>query len=173
MSAKFLTCHQRHRLMIEAASFGLAYGAGLWWATVCLLASFRPNELSAPYWSELPSLRADTSGIIAFFAVAIFLSTSEFLRIRRRQFIILTPGESPTVGLMSTAALAISRAIGLLATGLVIYLSLNTVTHPATLDMQATHLALWPTEGTLRVTALLLCVFCATILRFLNAEQRR
>ena len=79
--------------------------------------------------------------------------------------------ESPTVGLMSTAALAISKDIGLLATGLVTYLSLNAITHPATLNMQATHLAPWPTEGTLRVTALLLCVLCAAMLRFLNAEQ--
>ena len=53
----------------------------------------------------------------------------------------------------------------ILATGLVVYLSVNTVSHPASLNLQATHLAPWPTEGTLRVIALVLCVFSASQVR--------
>jgi hypothetical protein len=43
------------------------------------------------------------------------------------------------------------------------------VTHPWTLGIHATHLAAWPTEGTLRVAALLLCVGSAAMLRGLWA----
>jgi hypothetical protein len=59
--------------------------------------------------------------------------------------------------------------VALLATGLVVYLSVNAVTHPATLGVHATHLATWPTEGTLRVAALLSCTCSAAALRYLVA----
>ena len=158
--------------MIEALTFGLAYDAGLCGASVCLLASFRPDGLSDPYWGRIPGLRTDTSGIIAFFAVALFLTCSEFLRLRRRQMGNVIPERFLSGGLVNAAASAACETVGLLATGLVIYLSINTVTHPITLSMQATHLASWPTEGTLRVIALLLCVCSVTLLRLLRAERK-
>lgn len=156
--------------MIEALTFGMAYGGALCWASVCLVGCFRPDHLSAPYWHEIPYLRTDTSGIIAFLMIALLFPCSEFLRFRRRW---AGGGAFQGTGfdsLVHAAALAICETIGLLATGLVIYLSVNTVTHPITLGMQATHLASWPTEGTLRVSALLLCVCCAALFRFLRVE---
>jgi hypothetical protein len=53
---------------------------------------------------------------------------------------------------------------------LVVYLSVNAVTHPYTLTLRATHFASWPTEGTLRVFALLLCVLSVGWLRFTSAR---
>jgi TRAP-type C4-dicarboxylate transport system permease small subunit len=64
---------------------------------------------------------------------------------------------------------AVSETTVVLSTGLVLYLSVNAVTHPATLGLQATHFAPWPTERALRVTALLLCICSVTILRYLLA----
>ena len=45
---------------------------------------------------------------------------------------------------------------------------MNTVTHPATQQIQATHLLSWPTEGTLRVVALLLCSVSFGMIRYLR-----
>lgn len=167
-----LASRQRNGLLaLEALTTGLAYGGGLSWASVCLLASFRPNNLSAPYWRDVPGLRSDTFGVLAFFAVAVFLSASEFLRLRRRWTGISAGSRVPQSGVKVTAAIAVSETVAVLATGLVIYLSVNAVTHPVTLGMQATHLAPWPTEGTLRVIALLLCVCSVSMLCFIQADR--
>ena len=55
MSVKPVTGERRHWLAIEALTFGLAYGAGLCWASVCLLASFRPagGSFGAPVVPEV------------------------------------------------------------------------------------------------------------------------
>jgi hypothetical protein len=161
-------------LAVEALTAGLAYGAGLCWVSVCLLGSFRPEGLGAPYWSGLPGLRTDTSGIMAFFVVAVCLAASEYLRLRRRRDAPAQPGPAQAGlalagGPAKPLALAVSETVALLATGLAGYLSVNAVTHPWSLAIHATHLAPWPTEGTLRVAALLLCVGSVTVLRYLWA----
>jgi hypothetical protein len=156
-------------LAVEASAAGLAYGAGLCWASVCLVASFRPDALSAPYWRGVPGLRTDTSGIVAFFVVAVGFTASEYLRLLRRRDTAVKPGPGLTARTTELLALAILETVALLATGLVVYLSVNAVTHPATLGIHATHLATWPTEGTLRVAALLLCASSAAALRYLVA----
>lgn len=152
-------------LAVEASAAGLAYGAGLCWASVCLVASFRPTDLGAPYWRGVPGLRTDTCGIVAFLALAVCLGASEYLRLRRCR----TQGRGSLTGTMELFAQATSETVAILATGLVFYLSVNAVTHPATLEIHATHLAAWPTEGTLRVLALLLGVCSVTALRYLLA----
>jgi hypothetical protein len=169
-----LFLHRQSRwLAIEAVTFGLAYSAGLWWGSVCLLASFRPDDLSAPYWAGLPDLRADTSGTLAFFAFAALFGCSEFLRLRRGRPEVAARGDSvPLYGAVAAAALAVAETVAVLATSLVIYLSVNAVTHPVTLNRQATHFSTWPTEGTLRMIALVLCVFSVSALRFLVAGRR-
>jgi hypothetical protein len=159
-------------LAVEALAAGLAYGAGLCWVSVCLVASFRPDGLGAPYWWDVPGLRTDTSGIIAFFILAAGLAASEYLRLRRRQDAAPTPGRAWAGATARPLALAISETVALLATGLAGYLSVNAVTHPWTLGIHATHLAAWPTEGTLRVAALLLCVGSVTALRGLWARSQ-
>ena len=157
------------RLALEALAAGLAYGAGLCWAGTCLVASFRPGNLSAPYWSDVPALRTDTCGILAFAALAVCLTASGYLRLRRRRDAPVTPGPAALTGTAALLTLAASRTAVILATGLVAYLSVNAVTHPATLQIRATHLAAWPTEGTLRVAALLVCACSVTVLRYLPA----
>jgi hypothetical protein len=64
--------------------------------------------------------------------------------------------------------MAAAETVAVLATGLFGYLSVNTVTHPATQQIQATHLLSWPTEGTLRVGALLLCIVSFGMVRYLR-----
>ena len=108
---------------------------------MCLVASFRPDDLSAPYWRGVPGLRTDTSGIVAFFVVAAGFATSEYLRLLRRRDAAATPGPGPATAAAELLARAISETVALLATALVVYLSVNAVTHPATLGIHATHLA--------------------------------
>lgn len=162
---------QNRWFVVEGVSFGLAYGASLLWGSVCLVASFRPYDLSAPYWSDVPNLRSDTSGIVSFIAVAIFLTCGKFLFLRRRRGKVVSTQGSLVNSYVNISILAVTQTITFLATGLFVYLSVNTVTHPETLSMSATHLASWPTEGTLRVIALLMCVCSFSLIRFLEAKN--
>jgi hypothetical protein len=164
-------------LVIEAIAAGLAFGSLLWWASTCLVGSFRPQALADPYWSGMPDLRTDTSGFAVFIVAAVCLIGSEYLRLRRRQTAAAQTDNSAAparsiIGARSARLItqAACEAVALLATGIVGYLSVNAVTHPATLMIPATHLLSWPTEGTLRMIALILCVGSVAVLRFLRAE---
>jgi hypothetical protein len=156
--------------VIEAVATGVAYGAGLCCASALLVASFHPYHLAMPYWSRIPRLRTDTAGAASFVIVAVTLVVSEYLRLRRnggrrrRTAVVRAPSNWIYLGR------AVGEVVALLATALVVYLSVNTVTHPATLTVSATHFLSWPTEGTLRVSALLLCVLSVGWLRFLSAR---
>jgi hypothetical protein len=152
--------------IIESLATGVAYGAALCFASVCLVASFRPYDLATPYWSEVRLLRTDTCGVICFVIVAVTLVVSEFLRLRRkqeqrkgRQHLQTGRGSAPL-------ATAVTEVVALLSSGLVVYISVNAVTHPDTLVLRATHFATWPTEGTLRVAALFLSVCSVALLRY-------
>jgi len=149
-------------LALEAGAAGLAYGAGLCAASVCLLASFQTGGLAYPYWAAVPWLRSDTCGILAFGAAALSFATSEYLRARR------PTGPAPKENdVRRSLALAVSKTVAVFATGLFVYLSTNAITHPWTLSLPATHLAGWPTEGTLRALSVLLCACSAAALRYL------
>jgi hypothetical protein len=157
------------RIVLEAAAAGLAYAAGLCWASVCLVASFRPSELGRPYWHGIQGIHYDTCGIAAFFTLAVCLGTSEYLRLRRRQHAPLTVRPEFLSGFLKPLAQATSETVALLGTGVVVYISVNAVTHPATLQIQATHVAPWPSEGTLRVVALLVGACSVMVLRYVLA----
>lgn len=161
--------------MIESAAAGLAFAAMLLWGSTCLVGSFRPYALAAPYWSHIP-LRTDTSGALAFFVAAISITASEYLRLQRRRAADLRFGDTPEAnqqvvnpGLSAPMLQAVSKAVTILSTGLVTYLSFNAVTHPMTLNMQVTHLFPYPTEGTLRIIALVFCCVAVGVRRFLRA----
>ena len=64
---------------------------------------------------------------------------------------------------------AVAETAAFLGTGVVIYLSLNAVTHPFTLRLQLTHLWPWPSEGTVRVIALVVCLAAVAVTRYLRA----
>lgn len=156
-------------LAVEAATAGLAFGSLLEWASTALVGSFRPLDLADPYWRVVPWLRTDTSGFAAFLVAAVCLLTSEYLRLRRRRSAAsagaVPPPTAPGGVLLAMAA---AETVAVLATGLFGYLSVNAVTHPATQQIQATHLLSWPTEGTLRVVALLLCIVSFGMVRYLR-----
>jgi hypothetical protein len=158
-------------LAAEAAAAGLAFGALLEWASTALVGSFRPQDLPDPYWQGVPWLRTDTSGFAAFVVAAICLLTSEYLRLRRRRAAAAdgaAPSPVAAPGEVTLLAMAASETVAVLATGLFGYLSVNAVTHHFTLQLQATHLLSWPTEGTLRVVALALCVVSFGLFRYLR-----
>jgi hypothetical protein len=175
-------------LALEASMAGVGYATALCWASVCLLASFRPDRLSGPYWSDIPQMRYDTTGIAAFVLAALSLCGSEYLRWRRRAVAECLPGsqrpashwpgtaerEAPKLsGRCPLLLLSASETSALLCSGLVAYLSVNAVTHPATLRLQATHLLSWPAEGTLREMALLLAAASVAVLRYLWPNRPR
>jgi hypothetical protein len=160
----------RIECVIEAAATGVAYGAGLTSAGAFLVASFRPDDLAMPYWSRLSWLRTDTCGAASFLVVAVTLVVSEYLRLRRNGGRRRRTSGTRYRRSWTEFARAVGEVIALLATVLVVYLSVNTVTHPYSLTIRATHFTSWPTEGTLRVIALLLCVLSIGWLRFLSAR---
>ena len=165
---------EKRQLVIEAWAAGAAYAAGLCWISVCFVATFQPNDLSSPYWRDIPQLRTDTCGIVAFFVAGVCLGTSEYLRLHRRRGVLgaQRPRPRQLPGGWSLIALVASETVTVMATGLFVYLSANAVTHPVTLNIQAMHWASWPTEGTLRVIALGLCLGSVTVLRYLLAGAR-
>ena len=153
------------RLAAEAVSLGLAFAGLLCWASTALVGSFRDQDLPKHYWQPIP-LRTDTSGFIAFLVAAVCLVISGYLRLHRRRALVsgLPPGPPAML------ALAVAEAVAVLATGLFVYLSLNALTHPETLQLQITHLLPWPAEGTVRVEALLLCACSVAAWRYLRAR---
>ena len=161
--------------LVEAIATGLAFAGVLCWLSTCLVGSFRPQGLADAYWETVPWLRTDTLGIIAFAIALLCLPASEYLRLRRRAAdrsrakrseARLPDTASGGAGLITQA---VAKTIAVFATLLVCYLSVNAVTHPATLLIHVTHLLPWPSEGTLRVLALLLCLCSVATLRFLRS----
>jgi hypothetical protein len=154
-------------LAIEAAALGLGYASVLCWASTCLVASF--GAPFTPYWPDIPWLRTDTTGIIAFVLAAAGLVVSKYLRLRR-----LRSGPAPRQMSERSAAVhagqAVAETAAILATGVVAYLSVNAVTHGITLRMQLTHVLSWPSEGTVRVIALLICALSVAVTRYLRAS---
>jgi hypothetical protein len=63
----------------------------------------------------------------------------------------------------------VAETAAALCTGVVIYLSVNAVTHPWTLKIQLTHLLPWPSEGTVRVLALGVCLVATAASRYLRS----
>jgi len=159
------------RRFIEAGAFGLACSGGLLWASGCVVAIFRQEQLVRPYWPTVRGLRTDTAAALAFLVAGVGFTVSEYLRLDRRRGI----RNSPVLALQSSAILLTVRAAAetaaIMSIGLVAYLSANQVTHPGTIDLPATHFASWPTEGTLRVLALLTCAVSTAVLRWLRADR--
>jgi hypothetical protein len=157
---------------MEASAAGVAYGAGLCWISTCLVASFRPGGLSAPYWSGLVGLRTDTCGVVAFVATAAGLVVAEYHQLRRRHD---GPEQAHSHSRFAGDArillvLALTKTALIMATGLVLYISVNSVTHPVSLGLPATHLASWPTESTLRVGALITSACSVAGLRYFRVR---
>lgn len=157
------------RLIVESVAFGFGYIAVLIWSGTALVASFS-DSLSFPYWPAIPELRTDTVGFIAFAVAIISLPISKYLQLRRGSS---TPAQPVARSSRVLAVQAMADTAVFLGTGLVIYLSLNAVTHPETLRLQLTHMWPWPSEGTVRVTALGICLVGIATRRYLRATASR
>jgi hypothetical protein len=165
------------RLVAESVAFGLGYTTVLIWGGVALVAAFSPYE-AYPYWPAIAHLRTDTTGVLAFGVAAVSLVVAKYLELSRR-------GNAPAQPTTQSAAQPVARPAGVLlvqavaeaaavlATGIVIYLSLNAVVHPWSLRMQLTHLWPWPSEGTVRVIALAICWAAVATRRYLRATATR
>jgi glycosyltransferase involved in cell wall biosynthesis len=153
--------------IVEAMAFGLACSGALVWLGACLVAVFRPEQLPRPYWPALSGVRTDTAGALAFLVSGAGLTVSEYLRLGRSLGIRRWPASA----LRRRAVQAAAETAAVMSFGLVAYLSANQVTHPETIDLQATHFASWPTEGTLRMLALLACAVSTGVLRWLRADR--
>jgi hypothetical protein len=106
--------------------------------------------------------------VIAFALAAVGLVVSKYLRLRRSQAGAIarySVNRYPYV----QALQAVSETAAVLATALVAYLSLNVVTHSATLRLQLIHLWPWPSEGTARVIALGICIASVAATRYLRS----
>jgi hypothetical protein len=166
----------KRRLVVEPATFGLGYTTVLVWAGTALVASFGYAD-AFPYWPAIPHLRTDTTGAIAFAISIVSLVVSRYLQLGRRNGQLGRHNGAPAEPVARPAGVlavqAVAEIAALLGTGLVIYLSLNAVTHPETLRLQLTHLLPWPSEGTVRVIALAICLVAVATRRYLRATATR
>ena len=158
------------KLAVESTAFGLGYTAVLIWAGTALVGAFSASEAD-PYWPAVPLLRTDTTGALAFAVAIVSLVVSKYLQLSRRNGApsqpTATPAAARSAGVLTVQAMAETGVV--LGTGLVIYLSLNAVTHPVTLGIQLTHLWPWPSEGTVRVIGLGICLIAVATRRYLRA----
>lgn len=163
---------------IEGGVSGLAYSSGLVALSAFLVGSFRPQDLSRPYVGHLAWLRIDTLGIVCFFVATVGLAVSGYLSrsygVTRRS---ATGDHAP--GTISLITSVVARSLVASGTTLVVYISINAVTHPITLGRPVTHLLSWPTEGTLRAVSLVVVALAVAIDRALrdpgmrNCDRRR
>jgi hypothetical protein len=137
-----------------------------------LVAAFSDYE-AYPYWPAIPHLRTDTSGFLAFGVALVSLAVSRYLELRRRGALGDTPVRPVSRSAGVHAAQAVADAAVVCATGLVIYLSLNAVTHPWSLPLQLSHLWQGPSEGTSRVIGLAACWIAVAIRHYLRATATR
>jgi hypothetical protein len=170
------TWGDNRKLIAESAAFGLGYTAVLIWVGAALVGSFTAAE-AFPYWPAIPHLRTDTAGVIAFFVAIVTLTVSKYLRLRRLGGAAARPNR-PAAGLPAPgrpagvhAVQAVAETAAFLSTALVIYLSFNAFTHPFTLRLQLTHLWPWPSEGTVRVIGLAICLVAVSVSRYLRATE--
>lgn len=133
---------------------GVAYSSALVALSAFLVGSFRPRDLSHPYVGHLVWLRTDSFGIVCFFVATVGLATSSYLK-RSYKGTLRSANDGRAPRATSVFVTAVARALIAAGTTLIVYISVNAVTHPITLGRPATHLCSWPTEGTLRVISLI------------------
>jgi hypothetical protein len=156
------------RLVVESAALGLGYAAFLIWVGSAFVGSFGDFDDAYPYWPAIPHLRTDTAGFIGFAVAIVCLVVSRYLQLGRRN-----GAAAERVARLRPARVlavqAVADVAALLGTALVIYLSVNEAMHPWTLPIQLTHLLPWPSEGTVRVIALGVCLVAVAVRRYLGA----
>ena len=172
MSSVRTRSQDNRRLVVESVALGLGYAAFLIWVGSAFVGSFGDFNDAYPYWPAIPHLRTDTAGFFGFAVAIVCLVISRYLQLGRRNG---APAER--VARLRPARVlavqAVADVAALLGTALVIYLSVNEATHPWTLPIQLTHLLPWPSEGTVRVMALGVCLAAVAVRRYLGATATR
>jgi hypothetical protein len=158
--------------VVESVTLGLGYSAVLVWIGSAFVGSFGDFDDAYPYWPAIPHLRTDTAGFLGFAIAVVCLVVSRYLQLGRRYGAPAEPAAGPRPARV-LAVQAVADVAVLLGTGLVIYLSVNGAMHPWTLPVQLTHLLPWPSEGTVRVIALAVCLAGVAISRYLRATAPR
>jgi hypothetical protein len=154
----------RRRPYLEGAVTGLAFSGALVALSAFAVGSFRPGDLAFPYWGRIGWLRTDTFGLACLIMALLTFTCSEFLRLSRiTRHGSSTPQTEP--GPLALFTLAAARATAAASATVVVYLSVNAVTHPETLEMPATHLLSWPTESTVRAAALVVTACAVAVTR--------
>jgi hypothetical protein len=106
--------------LVNAGWFSLLCG----WIFVAAVAAFYPTELNAFIVGFIP-IRRDTFGVVCFAASALwFVPSIAWQRVRY----------------------PLLRAVRLFGGAAMVYLLVNTASHPRTLWMPLTHFAPWPSE---------------------------
>lgn len=150
----------------------VVFGA-LGWLYVAIIGVVRPNDLPSWIASWIP-MRRDTTGIVCFglSAVAYFLRgmfrPSSEARMPNLRWQAGGGGDqraTQTRGLSRTGAKASLRTLFVYSTMTLIYLMVQTVTHPETMAMALTHLLSWPTERSVLLLALLCSISSFILLR--------
>jgi hypothetical protein len=155
------------RRYLEGITTGVGYACALVALGAFVMASFRPDGLPTPYWDRLAWLRTDTLGALCFAIAIVAFALSEYLRISRRTRFPMD-GQQTHRGARSMLIIAAARTLVVAGTVLVIYLSVNAVTHPRTMTLPATHLLSWPSEETLRVATLVIVAVAVSMARSLG-----
>ncbi len=153
-------------------TFGLGYSAVLVWIGSAFVGSFGDFDDAYPYWPAIPHLRTDTAGFLAFAVAIVSLVVSRYLQLGRRNGALVEPA-APARPAGVLAVQAVADVAAFLGTAVVIYLSVNAAMHPWTLPVQLTHLVPWPSEGTVRVIALAICLVAVATRRYLRATAPR
>ena len=166
------TSQGKRKLAVESALFGLGYTAVLVWVGSALVGSFGYDIDSFPYWPAIPHLRTDTAGFLAFALAIVTLVPSKYLQLRRRNGAPAQPvalfrppacsGYRPWPKRPRSSAPALSSTCRLTPS----------CTH-GRCEIQLTHLLPWPSEGTVRVIALAICLVAVAASRYLRATATR
>ena len=156
----------RRKLVVESAAFGIGYTAVLIWSGTGSGGQLQrrggePVLARDPRPADRHDRRARVRGSPLSVSSSANTCSSSAAAVR-----LLGPRPGPPA---STWCRRWPRRAAFLGTGVVIYLSLNAVTHPFTLRLQLTHLWPWPSEGTVRVIALFVCLVAVAVTRYLRA----
>jgi hypothetical protein len=126
-----------------AAGRVLQWSAFATWAYVAAMAVIAPMYLQINFEAVLP-VRTDTIGTLAFAASGGLLWLTGLGTVRRWSDLRYLRGVASA-----------TRSVAFHAGAAWLYVSGNSISHPATLYLHLTHLFPWPSEGTFAVTCLI------------------
>ena len=151
----------RGLLPLNALAMVLQWSALICWAYVAVVGVLAPQYLRSDFEGVIP-VRTDLVGIAAFATSFLLLVLTGFVR----------PYPEP-LGWPKRSILAATRSLAVHGWAGWAYISANSISHRATLQMRLTHLANWPTEGEFAAAGLLAAVVSTGIYFALASQMPR